>query len=191
MQKNAINKSLGLRYPQKKTVHPDFLNIDAIYEYKAINPSASYKAQSWVFLNSPAGTIKKGKEVSVVSFTPETFTIVGEHDKHEQAQFISILHGRKKYYVLLDGKTELIPSGKSGMYKLSDTVNVYVIQEAVILSQPFTRTAVGYKVFGYKQNMRTDTGQGIEYTQPYIATQVDYQTVYFPANDFEILGNEN
>lgn len=187
MFKQNINKSLGLRYPVKAKVPQEFLNIDAIYEYKAIRPSASYKAQSWIFLTEPVATLLKGQAVVITGFDPATMTTVDEHGKHEQQQFQAVQVGKRTLYVLLDGKTDLIPAGKSGQYKLSATVNAYEPKMAVILSQPVSNVPLNYKVFGYKQNMKTDTGTGIEYAQPYIVTQVDYQNVYFPATDFVVM----
>lgn len=183
MFKTNINKNLGLRYPVKTKVHPEFLNIDAIYEYKAIRPSTSYKAQSWIFLNQPSATIRKGKAINITGFDPANMVTVDEHGKHEQQQFQAVQIGKRTLYVLLDGKADLIPVGKSGQYKLSETVNAYEPEMTVVLSQPISNVPLNHKVFGYKQNAKTDlNGQQLE--QPYLLTQEDYQNVYYPASDF-------
>ena len=183
MFKQNINKSLGLRYPVKTKVPQEFLNIDAIYEYKAIRPSASYKAQSWIFLNQPSTTLRKGKVVSVDSFDPASMITVDEHGKHADQQFQAVQVGKRTFYVLLDGKADLTPTKTNGQYKLSTTVNAYEPDITVVMSQPVSNVPVDYKVFGYKQNLRADMG-GQQIEQPFIVTQVDYQNVYFPAVDF-------
>lgn len=182
MRINA-NKSLGLRYTVKAKIHPEFLNIDAIYEYQAIRPSSSYKAQSWIFLTQPSTTIRKGKTVFITAFDPASMITVDEHGKHEDQQFQAVQIGKRTLYVLLDGKADLIPSGKPGQYKLSATVNAYEPDMTVVLNQPVNNVPLNHKVFGYKQNIKAVlNGQQIE--QPFIVTQADYQNVYFPAVDF-------